>query len=365
MTSSKENNVKVVFAGAYNTGEVLTGPEKVCKRIFAEYSKKHSTVFIDYFRDGSKYGLIRKLFGFEKVDEINGSPVFRMGIFRMIAKLFIANPGIIHILSFERFAVFVFILKLITRVKIYYNVNGIIKHENKYFNKENYRTVFLNSVVESVLMNLSDIVFHLSERSKFLILSYYHINKLKLKPVRNGLDEYFLRSEKKNNSKDINSIVFIGDISRKEKGAGFLIDALSLIEYRLKLYVVSDDKNIQGTKTGNSSEIIFVERLNPSGLIDFLKDKNIIAAPGMYDQFNIAVLEAVSCGLYPVITKQTGVSEFIGEFTKCSIVEYGDTKALASAIEYILKNKVSIDSFPNLSKLSWENVFRDYYSIYY
>ena len=47
------------------------------------------------------------------------------------------------------------------------------------------------------------------------------------------------------------------------------------------------------------------------------------------------------------------------------IVEYGDTKALASAIEYILKNKVSIDSFPNLSKLSWENVFRDYYSIYY
>ena len=192
MISSKERNIKVVFAGTYNESEILTGPEKVCKRIFTEYTKTRQTLFIDYFRDGSKYGLFKKIFGYEKVTDVNKSQVHRLGIFRMLIRLFKLNPEIIHILSFERYTAFIFILKLFTRCKIYYTANGIIRHENKYYNKESVFSMVKNIIAESVIMYFSDIVFYLSDRSKNLILQYYRIDKLKLKTARNGLDDYFL-----------------------------------------------------------------------------------------------------------------------------------------------------------------------------
>lgn len=365
MISSKERNIKVVFAGSFNKSEILTGPEKVCKRIFTEYTKIEQTAFIDYFRDGSKYGIFDKLFGFEKVTEVNQSPVLCLGVFRMLISLFRLNPEIIHILSFERFTVFIFILKLFTRCKIYYTANGIIRHENKYFNKENIYNVIKNIISESVIMQLSDIVFHLSGRSKDIILHYYRINKSKLKQARNGLDDYFLNRPNENAVKEINSIVFIGDLKRKAKGAGFLFDSLSKINTEIKLYVISESHNDHLPQTNEFTEIIIVNKISPKDLIGFYRSKNIVISTSVYDPFNISVLEAVSCGLYPVLTEETGLSEIIRDFSECSIVEYGDSLMLSGIISSLINNKVTLKLKPDLNSLSWENVFRNFYLVNY
>lgn len=365
MISSKERNIKVVFAGSYNESEILTGPEKICKRIFTEYSKTQQTLFIDYFRDGSEYGLFKKLFGCEEIAEVNKSQVLRLGIFRMLIRLFKLHPEIIHILSFERYTAFVFILKLFTRCKIYYTANGIIRHENKYYNKESLYSVIKNVITESAIMYLGDIVFYLSERSKEIILHYYRINKFKLKPARNGLDECFLKLPDEYPEKEINSIVFIGDFKRKEKGGGFLSDALSLVDLGFTLYVVSDEKSLSGYRFNNSSKVVFVEKLKPEELAQFLVNKNIIAATGEYDQFNIAVLEAIACGMYPVLTLQTGISEIISQFAECSIVDYSDTEKLSGIVSSLISNKVTLNSRHDLSSFSWENVFKKHYLKYY
>ena len=57
--------MKVIFIGTYNESEILSGPEKVCKRVFEEYSKIDDTIFIQYFQDGRKYSYFKKLFGYE------------------------------------------------------------------------------------------------------------------------------------------------------------------------------------------------------------------------------------------------------------------------------------------------------------
>ncbi|MFA5011720.1 MAG: glycosyltransferase [Ignavibacteria bacterium] len=365
MSISKERNIKVIFAGRYNENEILTGPEKVCKRVFSEYAQTEQTVFIDYFRDGSKYGLFKKLFGFEKITEANKSQVMRFGIFRMLIHLYKLNPEIIHILSFERYTSFIFILKLITRCKIYYTANGIIRHENKYYNKESLFSVIKNVITESAIMYLSDIVFYLSDRSKTIILYYYRINKFKLKPARNGLDDCFLKLQEGNVEKEINSIVFIGDLERKEKGGDFLLDALSLVDLSFTLYIITDNKSSSDYQINNLSKVIFIKKLKPLELSYFLLNKNIIVASGEYDQFNIAVLEGISCGMYPVLTFQTGISEIVSSFAECSIVEYGDIKKLSLIISSLISNKVTLKSKPNLGIFRWDNVYRDYYLKHY
>lgn len=365
MISSKERNIKVVFAGTYNESEILTGPEKVCKRIFTEYTKTRQTLFIDYFRDGSKYGSFKKIFGYEKVTEVNKSQVHRLGIFRMLIRLFKLNPEIIHILSFERYTVFIFILKLFTRCKIYYTANGIIRNENKYYNKESVFSMVKNIIAESVIMYFSDIVFYLSDRSKNLILQYYRIDKLKLKTARNGLDDCFLNLPDEYAEKEINSIVFIGDLDRKEKGGDFLLDALSRVDLSFNLYIVTDNKSLSDYQINNLSKVIFISKLKPVDLAYFLVNKNIIVASGEYDQFNIALLEGISCGMYPVLTLQTGISEVVSSIVKCSFVEYGDTEKLSGIISSLINNKVTLNSKPDLGAFSWENVFKKHYLKYY
>lgn len=365
MSSSKERNIKIVFAGTYNENEVLTGPEKVCKRIFAEYSKIEKTVFVDYFRDGSKYGIYKKLLGYEKVAEVNQSPVLRLGILWMLVNLIKFNPEIIHIVSFERFTIFIYMLKLFTRCKIFYTANGIIRHENKYYNKESIISVIKNIITESAIMYLSDFVFYLSERSKNIILHYYRINKSKLKPARNGLDDWFLRFQDLHAEKEKNSLVFVGDLRRKEKGGSFLLDALSLVELPFVLYVITEDLNSSNYNIKIKSKVIFVNKLKSEELVYFFANKSFIVAPGEYDQFNIAVLEGISCGMYPILTLQTGISEIIGDFTECSFVEYGDIKKLSAIISSLISNRVTLNAKPELSIFSWDNILKNYYLIYY
>jgi len=64
--------MKIVYIGRYNESEILTGPEKVAKRIFHNMTKINSNcVFVEYFFDGAKYNIWKKLFGKEKIADAN------------------------------------------------------------------------------------------------------------------------------------------------------------------------------------------------------------------------------------------------------------------------------------------------------
>ena len=120
----------VVFIGRYIKGEILSGPEKTAKRIFDEHTKQNKSCFIQYFFDGRKYGFVKKLFGKEKETEANNSGVFTLGLISAFTALFRLKPKIIHIITFERFAVIAFLYRFFRKTKIIYNSHGIVAYEN-------------------------------------------------------------------------------------------------------------------------------------------------------------------------------------------------------------------------------------------
>jgi len=358
--------MKVVYVGSYNTNDIMTGPEKVSRRVFEEYSKTDETIFIHYFQDGRKYSYFKKLFGYEETDSVNGSKVLKLGVFRMIYTLFRLQPELIHVLCFNRFVIFLYLLKIFTRVKMYYTMNGIIRHENKYYNKESVFTVLKNIVVENVLIYFSEKVFYLSEFSKSILRIYYNPDNSKLIKAINGLDACFINQDSSALSeKELNSVVFIGNIDQKEKGFDFLLQTLLMCERKIKLYIIDSSDKVSRFPGFPNIEINFVDKMLPEQMVNFLKNKSIIAAPGEYDTFNISVLEAASCGLYPVLTNQTGVSEIIGDYFPASVFDCKDKVLLMKALERILGEPSKYCVYKELDRLSWNNAVKNYYVRHY
>jgi len=366
LNSSEKESINTIFIGSYNQGEILSGPEKVTKRIFQEFSKLNKTLLISYFQDGKKYGYCKKLFGQQKIDSFIDSEVLITGVFRMIYLMMKIRPKYIHILSFNRFAAFVYIIKLFYRVKIYYTVNGVIIHENKVYDTEKGFVKVKNRIVENIIIYSSDRIFILSEFSKSIILKYFKPNNFVFLKAINGLDKCFF----KNNylptvMKEVNSVVFIGDVNRKEKGFHFFVKALKLINTKLNIYIVSDYSWTDNFNLNDNIKLIYQNKLPPEELVLFLRNKNIILSVSECDSFNISILEALSCGLNPIFTRQTGLSEYLQENFSTSIIEFGDINALVDLLNLKIKNNLQFKNDFNAEPFLWNNVFKNYYLKYY
>jgi hypothetical protein len=86
----------LIYLGRYCKDDIMTGPEKVARRIFDTYAKENKSVFIEYFFDGIKYNIFKKLFGKEIAVNAEGSRVLRLGVFPLLAFLVKNKPEVIH-----------------------------------------------------------------------------------------------------------------------------------------------------------------------------------------------------------------------------------------------------------------------------
>jgi glycosyltransferase involved in cell wall biosynthesis len=363
-------NIEVIFLGKYEVNEILPGPEKVAKRIYENYTKHHKSLFIEYFFDGKKYGVFKKLFGKEIVENVNGSDVYRMGIIPLFVTILKLKPKIIHILTFERFALISFLCKMFFNVKIVFNMHGLIIHENKYFRKINPFYNFKDKIAEEIFVKYSDLLLILSNNFQTLLSFYYISNKRKIKYIRNGVDrEYYLGSAKKVfNKNNIIKIVFIADIKRKEKGVSFLKESLEMIENKMELYIIDKKDNIISLEN-DLVKVFYFDKMSSDELANFLADKDVFISTSYYEPFSISSVECMSAGVIPVLTKETGASELIRDGVNGYVYDFGDTKKLKEIIlklssDDVLKNRISKEAVKIYVDLKWERITEDYEKIY-
>lgn len=362
--------MNIVYVGRYSEDEILRGPEKVAKRIFNGVASERKSVFIEYFFDGKKYGLAKKLFGREKVCSVNGSDVLRMGLFRLFSFLIAKKPGIIHIVSFERFALAAFIYRVFFNVKIVYNVHGLAVHENKFFRQESRFRNFKDCFAEDIFIRYADRILLLSKKFKLVFDKYFQIGNGKIRFVKNGVDKEFGNNIIKNVNTEIPKIVFISDINRQEKGFEFLKESLEEFRRPVELHVV-DRKNISGEVifTNEYIGLLYYDKMSPGKLMEFLNDKDIFISAARYEPFGMTCAECMSAGLIPVVTGDTGASELITDGLNGFVFEYGNKKQLNRILENlydnrVLKQSVSEEAAKIYKAVNWNEILNDYYKIY-
>ncbi|MEO8211195.1 MAG: glycosyltransferase family 4 protein [bacterium] len=357
--------MKIFYLGRYNQSEYLSGPEKVAKRIYKESRKKIESVFIEYFFDGRKFGFIKKLFGKEIIIIEDNSRLIRLGIIALLIFLFKEKPAVIHIITYERFAAAAFLYKLISKVKIIYNVHGIIYYENIYFKKVSGYYTLKDKVCENILLKYSDKIIFLSDESVEIASRYFKFDKSRIEIIPNGIDEIFnkIGIMKISNMNTPLKIVFIGEIIRKEKGFEFLSQSLKQFNFPYEIFFLCNDMRFK------EENFIGIEKLETCKFAEFLIDKDIYISSSEYDPFSISAVETMGAGLVPVVTENTGMSRFIKKGENGFVIKFGNNQQLHAILERLnternLVSRMSQNAKLIYNKLNWQKIYIKYEGIY-
>jgi UDP-glucose:(heptosyl)LPS alpha-1,3-glucosyltransferase len=128
----------------------------------------------------------------------------------------------------------------------------------------------------------------------------------------------------------------------RSKGLQVLVDALPRAAgLPLRLLVVGRDEQApfraQASRLGLAKALEFCA---PSGDVrTFYAAADILVAPSLEDSFNLPVLEALACGLPSVVSRNTGVSEWLTHgFDSLLLNDPRDSGELAEALRAIAKD---------------------------
>lgn len=354
LKKGRKNNI--VFAGRFIESETLSGPEKFSKRIFeniGEWLPAETVTFIQYFFDGRMYSRKQKLFGFQQT-EYNGSKVYTAGLFRTYMLLKKLKPAIIHITAFERFSVIAILYRLLSRSKIVYTCNGIVRYENSKLKKVSFLYRIKDSICERMLFRFSDTIVFPSSIAYDLSKEYYNNVDKKGAVIPNGIDTIFERTlskpAKTNETGNALKAVFIYKNELNDSGLSFLKEFLAASRDMLILYIITP----AALKFNDGfTEVRLIKPMNTSRLAEFYLDKDIFFSLNEYDTFSISTIEAMASGVIPIVTNQTGMSSFIKNGANGFTVEFGDTKALTSIISklVLMESKKRLDFKQNAAAI--------------
>jgi glycosyltransferase involved in cell wall biosynthesis len=353
----KEKDKKILFIGRYNEDNIFSGPEKTAKRIYEYASHKHKVKFIQYFFDGRKYSYLNKLFG--KYAENN---ILTLGIFPLLIYLFSYRPDIIHIITFERFAAVAFIYKIFSRVKIIYNVHGLITLGNKIKNVSSFYA-FKDKICEKLFLKYSDKIIFPSGYYISIAGEYFKFNKDKAVVIPNGIDEIFYGNKDKRASAGGKLKIII---ETYKIGVSNLIDSvfanLNSVKDNIELHLINSND------ISYKSEILDIFNYNKmpvSDFADFLKDKDVFISLAEIDTFSISTAESMAAGVIPLVLKSTGIASYINNNINGFIYNYDDiANILRKLWDIELRNKISIESSKIYSVLNWDEVYNNYESVY-
>jgi len=357
--------IKVVFLGRFPDTTRVSGPENNAELIYLEHIKKNHGTFIEYFFDGRKHSLIKKLFG-EKSRETKGVVIHTCGLFKLYRKLKSIRPEIIHIITFERFALTAFIFRIFNQVRIIYSCHGVIAHENK-IKKLPWLYRVKDKIAEKIFIEKSDRILAVSEAALNLLSDFYKLKDTSCAIIANPVNEIFANNIHNRNHDCINAVIIFKNIFGLS-GIEFLQDFLNRWDKPLNIYVLTDSDVKLHTRP--AIKLFRCSLLNREALAEFYKDKHIFFSLNRYETFSIATAEAMVSGLIPIVIDTTGISRFIENGLNGYIVKYGDTERFLnimlqiSAMSKQDRINISFKAADIINELKPEIIYSNYLELY-
>lgn len=245
------------------------------------------------------------------------------------------------------------------------NIGKVLYKIKKYLSLSHWVTIFVENLTFSNSKTKAFIVP--SNFVKTQLINIYHVDEKKIRVIRNGvsLDRFYFSEEergilRKKLKISNNELVFcFVSTNHRLKGLQYLLMSLRILkekDYRFKLIVA-----------GNGSERYFLKLIKRLSLNDCVvwmgKRKDIenvyracdvLVYPTLFDAASSVVLEAMACGLVPVVSKYNGTSEAIVEGENGFIInDPTNASEIAGKLEFLLKNK---DKLPLLRESALNTV---------
>ncbi|MCX7877442.1 MAG: glycosyltransferase family 4 protein [Ignavibacteria bacterium] len=356
----RKEKISIAYVGRFPESEIPSGPEKTAYLIFREHISNNKGIFIQYFYDGRKHGLLKKLFGKEK----NGG-VITCGILRIYSVLKNFRPEIIHIITFDRFALICFIYRLFNKTKIVYTAHGAVHHENS-LKSLSFFYRLKDKFAEKFFVEKSDRLISVSGDLIDMLSLNYKIDDNRCAVTANPVDVCFSSEVKKNFNHPLKAVAIFRNDFQKE-GFEFLTRYIKSYKPQIDFFFIVSDwfKN-----KCSGFDIRTFPLMKAAELAEFYKDKHLFFSLNKYDTFSISTAEAMSAGLIPVLTESTGISRYIKNGYNGYTVKFGEVGELSVKVNELLSmnheylQKISSNASLIYNDLSSEAVYRCYMNIY-
>ncbi|MGD2066568.1 MAG: glycosyltransferase family 4 protein [Candidatus Bathyarchaeota archaeon] len=235
-----------------------------------------------------------------------------------------------------------------------------------------------NVVSRTIFRKLFDIYIAVSKSIRDLLINL-DVPEDRIRIVQNAVDTESLYPMQE--TKDTNLLLFVGRMDPK-KGLHILLQSLEFIKTPIKLMIVGPLSNCDleyntrlfasikklNEKTAHTVKYLGVQEREE--LVKLYQKATIFVSPSFSEPFGIVNLEAMSCGTPVISTKVGGIPEVVKDGETGILVQSGNAKQLADAIQYILDNNKISRAFGNAGRkrvvqnYSQEKVANTIYNIY-
>ena len=137
--------------------------------------------------------------------------------------------------------------------------------------------------------------------------------------------------------------VFVGHAGPR-KGADVLLDAVRRLNERgyggrfTLTFVGNADRGVSDEARGHGN-VAFRGWVSHRRLPEELRTHDVLVLPSRHDSFGMVVVEAMACGLAPLISNQTGAKEVIDPERSGFVVPVDDSVALTEAMIRLIENR--------------------------
>ena len=365
--------MRVLFIGRYNPGELLSGPEKVAKRIFAEFVRdaECEALFAEYFFDGTMHSFWKKLLGRER--PVPGEQrVLRLGIARLLALLCIWKPDVLAMMTYERFAAAPVRLASFLGIPVLVVVHGVVRYENAQLRPWIPGTLARRDErCERLLFRRADVLVFLSAQALEIARSIQPIRADRIVVLPNGVDNCFaevLRSTSTDGTAPLR-LLFAGDPGRPEKGWKTLSDALEGLQTRTDVTVIAGlAPSIPGL--GNERVRIRAVAARPApALASLMAEHDCVLVASGYEPFSLLAVESMAAGLAAVLTRETGMARYVAGGESALLFDAGDSHTLRQHIELLgrdraLLRRLSAAGREAVRELAWPKIAAMYRAVF-
>jgi glycosyltransferase involved in cell wall biosynthesis len=199
----------------------------------------------------------------------------------------------------------------------------------------------------------SDVVLFLNQADANYAVSHLSVDPNKCRVVSNGIAAHFMGLPFQRNPGPRARIAVIGGGSYR-KGTPYLVSALRrLLKRRLAVEVtfIGSGRTEEEVRSAFPAEIRHRVRsiisFHNTELPSLLRGHQIFVLASLSEGQSLALLEAMACGLAPVVTDISGSTAIVRDRYNGRVVPVRDSVALERAVEEL------VDDQPGLSKARW------------
>jgi len=230
------------------------------------------------------------------------------------------------------------------------------------FKQRYYTVAFFPLGMQRRVIQRCDRVLTSSHETALEIQRAFGVPAERIRMVYNGLDADFFRPVN-GEPKRPYSLLFVGNTDDPKKGILYLLQALRLLPEKVTLTIVDQGAPHKtyaprlAQKLGVVSRITFTGKVSAEALRQLYISSQAVVLPSLYEGFGLPAAESMACGTPVIATRAGALPEVVGEDGAGILVPTRDPRALADAIQQVLRDGREIAKMGAVGRQRVEKLF--------